>query len=253
MRLLALDTSTEYLSLALQCDNATLNSPILRFDAMAGQSHSQQILPQIRALLNEANLELADLDGIAFGAGPGSFTGVRIACGVAQGLAFGANLPVVGVNTLMVLAEAASQLTQCDKVIACLDARMGEVYHAAFIRGGDVSGLNSEHLAWLEVSQSGLFKPQALPEVEGDGWVGAGSGWQTYGKPLSQFYGEQVKQVFAEALPHALALLSIAQPLFAAGLAKPASEAAPIYIRNKVALKTAERALALKSNGLKFN
>ena len=88
MRILALDTSTEYLSLALQLDGQ-----VLHFDALAGQSHSLQILPQIRALLNKANIELAGLDGIAFGAGPGSFTGVRIACGIAQGLAFGAILP----------------------------------------------------------------------------------------------------------------------------------------------------------------
>ena len=238
MRILALDTSTEYLSLALQLDDQ-----VLHFDALAGQSHSLQILPQIRALLNKANIELAGLDGIAFGAGPGSFTGVRIACGIAQGLAFGANLPVVGVNTLMALAEASAQQSNCYKVIACLDARMGEVYHAAFVR--ESIGENS---VWIEVSPSGLFKPQAMPSVDGDDWVGVGSGWFTYGEQLTEFYGAHVKQVLPQALPTALAVLSIAQPLFAAGLAKPASEAAPIYIRNKVALKTAERALGLKLN-----
>ncbi len=234
MRILALDTSTEYLSLALQLDNTTLY-----FDMLAGQSHSQQILPQIRALLNEAKIELTDLNGIAFGAGPGSFTGVRIACGVAQGLALGANLPVVGVNTLMALAEASFKITGANKVIACLDARMGEVYHAAFAKKDAV---------WQEVSVSGLFKPQAVPAIQGHDWVGAGSGWLTYGEQLNAIYGTQVKQTLPQALPTASAVLSIAQPLFAAGLAKSATEAAPIYIRNKVALKTTERVLGLKLN-----
>lgn len=237
MRILALDTSTEYLSLALQLDKG--GDSTLRYDALAGQSHSQQILPQIRALLNEANIELTDLDGIAFGAGPGSFTGVRIACGVAQGLAFGANLPVVSVNTLMALAEASFKTCTANKVIACLDARMGEVYHAAFEKKDNI---------WQEVSPSGLFKPQAVPAVAGDNWVGAGSGWLTYGEQLSAIYGSQIKEALPQVLPTASAILSIAQPTFAAGLAKPAAEAAPIYIRNKVALKTAERALGLKLN-----
>ena len=234
MHILALDTSTEYLSLALQLDGTTLC-----YDSLVRQNHSQQILPQIRALLNEANIELTDLDGIAFGTGPGSFTGVRIACGVAQGLAFGANLPVVGVNTLMALAEASSKACGANKVIACLDARMGEVYHAAFEKKDDI---------WQEVSPSGLFKPQAVPTVDGGDWVGAGSGWLSYGEQLSAIYRQQINQVLPQALPTASAVLSIAQQQLAAGLGKPATEAAPIYIRNKVALKTTERALGLKLN-----
>ncbi len=239
MRLLALDTSTEYLSLALQ-----LNGTTLRYDALAGQGHSQQILPQIRALLDEANIELADLEGIAFGAGPGSFTGVRIACGVAQGLAFGANLPVVGVNTLMALAESIFKENAINKVIACLDARMGEIYHAAFEKHDGV---------WQEISVSGLFKPQNAPVITNENWVGAGSGWLTYGEHLGAVYRSQVKQIFPHALPTAAAVLAIATPLFAAGLGKSAHDAAPIYIRNKVALKTAERALLVKTNGQQRN
>ena len=118
MNLLALDTSTEYLSLVLM-----KGEELFTFDLNAGQTHSQIILPQLQALLNAAEMQLNDLHGIAFGAGPGSFTGVRIAAGVAQGLGLGANLPVVGVCTLLALAEASA----ADKVITCLDARMGEV------------------------------------------------------------------------------------------------------------------------------
>src|SRR6476646_4387942 len=117
MKLLAFDTSTEFLSLAVQ--NA---GEVFTYDVLAGQTHSQIILPQIQALLETAGLQLKDLQGLAFGAGPGSFTGVRIAAGVAQGLGFGGHLPVVGICTLLALAEASG----ASKVIACLDARMGE-------------------------------------------------------------------------------------------------------------------------------
>ncbi len=127
MKILALDTSTEFLSLALWQHGAVAVREML-----AGQKHSELVLPLVRELLDEAGLQLADLDGIAFGMGPGSFTGLRIGCGVAQGLVYGANLPVVGVCTLEALAQQAG----ADRVIACLDARMNEVYHAAYQREG---------------------------------------------------------------------------------------------------------------------
>lgn len=228
MNLLAFDTSTEYLSLALM-----LEDKVSTFDVLAGQSHSQLILPQIQALLNDAGVQLKHLQGIAFGAGPGSFTGVRIAAGVAQGLGFGANLPVAGICTLQVLAEASG----ADKVVACLDARMGEVYHAAYVRDGGV---------WQTVSEPGLYKPEAVPQLEGSGWAGAGSGWQAYGEQLGQAYQGQLQQVLPELLPVASALLRLAQPVFASGKPMHAAAAMPIYIRNRVALKTAEREQGLR-------
>lgn len=233
MKLLAFDTSTEYLSLAVQ--NA---GEVITYDVLAGQTHSQIILPQIQALLQTAGLQLKDLQGIAFGAGPGSFTGVRIAAGVAQGLGFGGNLPVVGVCTLQALAEASGAA----KVIACLDARMGEVYHAAYERtlGEKTPG------EWQTVMEPGLYKPDAVPEIKGNDWVGAGSGWQTYGELLSNAYSEQIISTQPALLPIASAILKLAQPIFASGQAKPAHDAMPIYIRNRVALKTAERELGLR-------
>jgi len=228
MNLLALDTSTEYLSLAL-----LQGGHVSAFDVLAGQSHSQIILPQIHDLLNAAGMKLQDLHGIAFGAGPGSFTGVRIAAGVAQGLGYGASLPVVGVCTLMALAEASG----ADKVIACLDARMGEVYHAAYVK---------EAGEWKALSDPGLYKPDAVPAVPGDGWAGAGSGWKTYADVLGQAYSGQLAETQPDLLPTARAILALAQPVFASGSAKPASEAMPIYIRNRVALKTAEREQGLR-------
>jgi tRNA threonylcarbamoyladenosine biosynthesis protein TsaB len=206
---------------------------ISTFDVLAGQSHSQLILPQIQILLSDAGVQLKDLQGIAFGAGPGSFTGVRIAAGVAQGLGFGAGLPVAGICTLQALAEASG----ADKVIACLDARMGEVYHAVYIKNAG---------GWQTVSEPGLYKPDAVPAIEGCDWVGAGSGWQTYGEVLGHAYQEQVHEVLPELLPSAGAILRLALPLFASGQPLPASAAMPIYIRNRVALKTAEREQGLR-------
>lgn len=225
---LALDTSTEYLSLALQKGDERF-----AIDLLAGQSHSQMILPQLQQLLNKASLQLSDLHGIAFGAGPGSFTGVRIAAGIAQGLAFGAKLPVVGVCTLQALAEA----SDADKVIACLDARMGEVYHAAYEK---VNG------AWQATLAPGLYKPQAVPNIDGYEWIGSGSGWQTYGEQLFSIYHGQVNQTQPALMPTASAMLNIALPIFAAGGALNASDAMPIYIRNRVALKTTEREQGLR-------
>ncbi len=233
MNLLALDTSTEYLSLALLRAGETFT-----FDVRAGQTHSQIILPQIQTLLNAADVQLKDLHGIAFGAGPGSFTGVRIAAGVAQGLGFGANLPVASVCTLLALAEASG----ASKVIACLDARMGEVYHAAYEK---MSG-ETIHSEWQIVLAPGLYKPELVPAVQGHGWVGAGSGWQTYTEQLSLMYGEQLQAIQAQLLPTASAILRLAQPIFAKGEAKAADEAMPIYIRNRIALKTAEREQGLR-------
>ena len=226
MQILAIDTSTEFLSLALWLDGIVLSRDIL-----AGQTHSQQILPTLRALVDEANIELKALDGIAFGAGPGSFTGLRIACGVAQGLAFGANLPVVGVSTLQALAQQSG----AEKVVACLDARMGEIYHAAY---------EKQNGEWLEVSAPALFKPEDVPKVIGVDWVGVGTGWLVYPDVLQTVYGEQLREMPApdhHSHPTATSVAEIALPTFEAGLARPAHEAAPIYIRNKVALKMSER------------
>ena len=132
MNILALDTSTEYLSLAL-----SLAGELHTHDSHAGQSHSREILPALRALLDKAGIEMQALDGIAFGAGPGSFTGLRIGCGVAQGLAFGAGLPVVGISTLMALAQNTQiQATQADRVIACLPALVARNPNVRLVLGG---------------------------------------------------------------------------------------------------------------------
>lgn len=232
MKILALDTSTEYLSLALMIDDWAITR-----DVHAGQSHSQRVLPLLREMLNEAGLEVEEMDGIAFGAGPGSFTGLRIGCGIAQGLGFAAEVPVVGVSTLNALAEGVvMRAPDALRVVACLDARMGEVYHAAYEKNDDV---------WQEVSGPGLYRPENVPQLQGEGWVGVGTGWAVYRDQLQSVYGRQLKGVLLQANvydhPNALAIAHLARPILSAGLGKPAADAMPIYIRNKVALKMSER------------
>jgi len=223
LNLLAFDTSTEFLSIAIARDEE-----VFCLDTLAGQSHSQRILPEIQHLMRRAQLQLSDLNGLVFGAGPGSFTGVRIAAGVAQGLALGAGLPVLGVCTLMALAQG----SRASKVLACLDARMGEVYFAAYVKQGD---------AWHTVHAPGLYKPDAVPQVDGHGWAAAGSGWQTYGDILSARYSAQISEMQPQLMPQANAMLQLASADFASGRTMTAADAMPIYIRNRVALKTTER------------
>jgi tRNA threonylcarbamoyladenosine biosynthesis protein TsaB len=223
MKLLAFDTSTEYLSLALWHDGeVTLREQV------AGQKHSELLLPVLGELLAEAQWTLADMDGIVFGEGPGSFTGLRIACGVAQGLAFGAGLPVLGVCTLEALAQQAG----AERVIACLDARMGEIYHAAYCRGDD---------GWQPVMQPGLYPPQQVPVVDGTGWCAIGSGWDSYGSILDGMHAGKLERKIAQAFPLAKDMAELAAPRLVRGAGKPPHEAAPLYIRNKVALTIRER------------
>lgn len=238
MNLLSLDTSTEFLSLAIQAGDT-----LFTHHQHVGNASSELILPQIQALLDAANMQLTDLHGIAFGAGPGAFTGVRIACGVAQGLGFGANIPVVGVNTLLAVAQASG----ADKVIVCLDARMGEIYHGAF----EKIKTNEKHENnWHEIYETQVCKPEAAPQLISGAspammqekvWVGVGSGWSVYGEVLSKIYDQHLLKMLPGVTPMAESILQLAEPIFAAGEAKPASEAVPIYIRNRVALTTQQR------------
>lgn len=223
MKLLALDTSTENCSVALWLDGEVLSR-----QELAGQRHSDLILPMLEELLGEAGITLGALDGIAFGEGPGSFTGLRIGCGVAQGLALGAGLPVLGISTLRALAAERG----AERVIACLDARIGEIYHAAYEqRSGD----------WHTVSAPGLGFAQDAPALEGDGWEGVGSGFAAYAEALQQRYAGQLAGVDGSVHPQAAAMVRLAAPRFEQGLGHDASLAAPLYIRNKVALKMNER------------
>jgi len=226
MRILALETSTEYCSVALWLDGEVVS----RCEAV-GQKHSERLMPMIDELLQATSHKLQALDGIAFGMGPGSFTGVRIACGVAQGLALGANLPVIGVCTLEALAEASGH----DKVIAVLDARMSEIYHAAYEKQGD---------DWIAASEPCLCKPEAAPVMSGEGWFAAGSGFSVNGTALEVRYVGQLCGVDGTVVPQAAAIAALGARRLARGEGMDASQALPLYLRDKVALTTAERECA---------
>ena len=223
MHILSFDTSTEWLSVAAG-DGASWSTLLER----AGPANSERFVPAIDSVLADAGWRLADLDGIAFGAGPGAFTGVRIACSVAQGLALGAQLPVVAIPTLLALAQEAWRDHGATRVFACLDARMREVYLAFYIRHDD---------GWRVEREPAVIKPADVQAPAGV-WDGEGDGFAAYGQLASL---PSVAAVHAGTLPTAVAIGELAFPLFEKGLGVPASQARPLYIRQRVALTTSER------------
>ena len=223
MNLLALDTSTDTLSVAVQRGDA-----LWQHSGPGAAQTSTHLIPAIQALMAEAGLQFSELQAIAFGRGPGSFTGLRTACSIAQGLAFAARVPVLPMDTLLVVAEEARVLHGCTDLVAVLDARMNEVYHAAYHFAGG---------RWNEIGELsgdfGLCAPEALQLPEGT--VVAGNALAAYGERLAP----QARHV--AALPTATAMLRLAPGLLDTGRALPADQALPLYIRDKVAQTTAER------------
>ena len=222
MRLLAFETATRRLSVALWQDGEVIE----RAEEVPNGG-SERLLPWVHELLAEAGLALAQIDGIAFGAGPGGFTGLRLACGVAQGLAYGLDLPVLPVSTLEALALASGERD----VWACLDARMNEVYSAAYLVAGDTV---------RPVMAPVCLPPAAVPAPTFAGGWGVGDGFAAYG-PLLRARKADLEGVHADAFPTAAAVLRLAAPAFLRGAAVPAVMAQPIYVRDRVALTTAER------------
>ena len=223
MKLLVLDTSTEWCSVALWLDGQILARRVL-----AGQRHSSLLLPMVDELLHESDIGLRQLDGIGYGAGPGSFTGLRIACAVTQGLAFGADLPVVGVSTLQSIAEQ----TGAGQVLTVLDARMAEVYWAAYQR--DANG-------WRAVSDPQLALPESVVVPEEGEWIGAGNGFAVLGEVLQPRLAAQLGRIDDTLMPDAAAMAPLAARAFERGEGVDAALAAPIYLRDKVALTIDER------------
>jgi tRNA threonylcarbamoyladenosine biosynthesis protein TsaB len=227
MNLLAIDTSTDFCSVA-----ASRGSALFSRHERAGRRQAERVLDMVNEVLVEARIEIAQLQGIAYGAGPGSFTGLRIAAGVTQGLALARGIGVIGVGSLLALSEEGGKDAAGGRMIACLDAHMGEVYHAAYRRAG---------AGWEEVSAPGLYRPEAVPVAPGRDWTGCGDGFTAYRERLVARLGECVSAIRPEATPTARAVLKLAIPRFAAGEAKDAATAVPVYLRDKVALKTSER------------
>lgn len=224
MRLLAFDTSTLSLSVAY-----TDGEDWVVREERAGQAHSQKLVPIIDAVLREARTCLAELDALAFGAGPGSFTGVRIACGVAQGLGLGAGVPLVPVCTLEALAQGACDEHGATRVVACLDARMREVYVARYTRDGE---------RWAVEREPAAVLPADVEKPSGGAWFGAGDGFLVYPELAGAL---RLGGVDAQLVPHACAVARVATPRVAAGETVDAGSALPVYVRHRVALTTAER------------
>ena len=229
MNYLALDASTEACSVALLFDGKITGE----FE-LCPQSHSLVLLPMIDKILKAAGCQLSELDGIVFGQGPGSFTGVRIGTGVVQGLAFSANLPVVGISTLQAMAQQAYEAKGQTKVIATIDARMAEVYAGCY--QVDQQGIMQPVMAEVVLAPEQLAQ-HLVSQNQGSvtGAYAVGSGWQTYPEQLSNLQSENTE--IDILYPHASAMLTLAQPIFDAKQAVSAEHAQPKYVRNTVSWK----------------
>ena len=218
MKILALETAADPGSVALWLDG-----DVVAGNCPEGVAASATLLPLAETLLKQVGVGFADLDGIAFGMGPGSFTGLRVACGVAQGLAVARDVPLIGVGTLEAMALASGG----DRVVATLDARMGEVYCGFFVQGAAQGGV-------------GVHSPAAVPLPEGGGWLACGNGLTAY-PALRERLAAVVECWRPEIMPDAGFVARLAAPRLARGEHLDAADAAPLYVRDKVARTVAER------------
>lgn len=224
-KLLAIETATDACSAALYIDGEV----ITRFE-LRPRGHSELIISMMDELLNETGLRLSEFDALGFGRGPGSFTGVRIATAVIQGAAFGAGLPVVPVSTLAALALRCMREQGHEKVLPAYDARMGEIYWGAYVRG---------QTGMVDVVLPDRISSPEDVSVNSTGWFGVGSGWESYGERLSAGLGEQISDSDPTLKPSAHDIALLAVEGFSQGLAVEAEHALPVYLRDQVAVKPA--------------
>ena len=221
MKLLALDAATEACSVALSID-----SEIIERYEYAPRRHAELLLPMIDEVLMASDLHITQLDALAFGCGPGSFTGLRIAAGVVQGIAFAADLPVARVSTLAAMAYTAMHEHGVSQVAAAIDARMQEVYWACYVASAD----DSVELYGKEQ----VCEPQSVmtPIVAGE-WLGVGSGWSAYGDLLKQRIA--VARYWADCYPKASAIAVLGRQLYVQKKIVTAEQALPVYLRDRIA------------------
>ena len=224
VKILALDTATDACSVAL----LTGDTIVARYDEPQ-RGHAELILPMVDAVLAEAGIELRALDCLAVGRGPGTFTGVRIAVSVAQGLAFGVERPIVPVSDLAALAQRAAQTHGAKRVLACLDARLGEVYWAAFD--------TSEDGLVMAMAEERVGPPGSVTVPAGQDWFGVGSGWAAYDL-AAQLAPKGVVMAGSDGtlLPRAQEIALLGARDFRAGRAVPPEQALPVYVRDSVAV-----------------
>ncbi|MDO9239489.1 MAG: tRNA (adenosine(37)-N6)-threonylcarbamoyltransferase complex dimerization subunit type 1 TsaB [Methylicorpusculum sp.] len=227
MKLLAVETATEACSAAL-----FINGEIREHFELAPRTHTQRILPMIEALMTEADLRPQQLDAVAFGCGPGSFTGVRIATGVIQGIAFGADLPVVPISTLAALAQDAFDSTNESVIFSAIDARLSEIFWAVYLR--DANG-------FAELVGKENVIPADLADACHQKGIGVGSAWRVYSEVLLAKLTQSVISFDADRLPRAAAVASLGVRGMLAGRAVSVEVAMPVYLRDKVAKKESER------------
>ncbi len=226
LNILALETSTQACSAALLC-----NGEILQRYQVAPRGHGDLILPMIDELMSEAGLSPSQLSAVAFGRGPGAFTGVRIATSVAQGIAFAADLPVVPVSSLAALAQAGFRHKGYQAMLCAVDARMGEIYWGAYqIEQGVVSLLSGEHVCRPELA------PQPSEVVEQ--WHGMGNGWEEYAESLADRFSLQLEADDMAWLARAEEVAVLAQHAVEHGQTVSAEQAMPVYLRDNVAIKS---------------
>ncbi len=219
MKLLAIETATEACSAALLIDDS-----ITARAEIAPQQHTRLILPMVDELLTEAGITISNLDAIAFGQGPGAFTGVRIAIGVVQGLAFAHNLPVIPVSSMAALAQQFTE--EYSNIAVAIDARMGEVYWGQY-------QLNDGGIMQL-LAEEAVLSPNEVKADSNQKWFGAGTGWGTYEKELSQQFNDNLIGFSSECFPLAKYTLQIAKTKLNRNEIYDASNAEPVYLRNKV-------------------
>lgn len=221
MKILAIETSGDACSAAL-----LVGSQVEQRLALEPRRHGELVLGMMDQLLAEAGIDLSRLDALAFGRGPGSFTGVRIAASVVQGAAFGADLPVVPVSTLAALAQGQVRSGRCLRFLAAFDARMGELYWGAY-RVGD------EGLVRLEGDEQ-VASPQLVMLPQDDSWNGVGSGWAAYADVLRRRLGSRLSSVVPDANCEARDIAVLAAAELAAGRTVTAERALPVYLRDRV-------------------
>lgn len=219
MKILALDSATEACSAALFIEGEVLE----RF-RIEPRGHARLLLPMIDELLAEAGIKPTALDALAFGRGPGSFTGLRIAAGIAQGIAYGADIPAAPVSTLATIAQSA--LTEdADGVMVAIDARMQEVYWGCFVARDGLM---------VETVREMVCPPRAVSLPTSGRWLALGSGWGSYADELTLAAGRLMASVDAERLPHARDMLPFALVAMEAGQVLSAEAIAPVYLRDQV-------------------
>jgi tRNA threonylcarbamoyladenosine biosynthesis protein TsaB len=228
MKLLAVETATEACSAALYLDGVTSE----RF-ALAPKHHTRLILPMIDELMSEAGLSASQLDALAFGCGPGSFTGIRIATGVIQGIALGADLPVVRVSTLAAMAQDYFDRTDGSLAFVAMDARMAEIFWGVYQR--DANGFAVLSGEETVTAAESVIYPESVVGV------GIGSAWGIYAEPLTSRLAGRVSHYEIDNLPRAALIARLGVHGFNQGLAVPVEQAMPVYLRDKVAKTEAER------------